>query len=63
MPNKRTVDPTGEDASSKIVGIRMTDKQIQELAELCEARGQKRSQVVRDLIRRAHEFQFSPEPF
>lgn len=63
MPNKRTVDPSGADASAKIVGIRMTEKQIQELADICEKRGQRRSQVVRDLIRREYEAWFAPEPF
>ncbi len=63
MANKRTVDPTGEFASSKIIGIRMTEKQISQLDEVCKVRGQKRSQVLRDLIRKAHDFECNPEPF
>lgn len=63
MANKRTVDPSGEVASSKIVGIRMTDRQIQQITELCERRGIKRSQLIRDLVRHAHDHEFRPEPF
>lgn len=63
MPNKRTVDPTAAEASSRIIGIRVTDTQIQQIADLCEARGVKRSALIRELIRRAYDFEFSPEPF
>lgn len=63
MPNKRTVDPTAAEASSRIIGIRVTDTQVKQIAELCEARGVKRSVLIRELIRHAYDFEFSPEPF
>lgn len=63
MANKRTVDPSGEAASSTIVGIRMTDQQIKQIAELCDKRGIRRSQLIRDLVRHAYDSEFRPEPF
>jgi hypothetical protein len=63
MPNKRTVDPTASEASSKIIGIRVTETQLRQLQELSEKRGQRRSQLIRDLVARAYDFEFSPEPF
>jgi hypothetical protein len=63
MANKRTVDPNAEEASSQIIGIRVTAKQIQQIAALCEARGVKRSTLLRDLVRNAYNSEFSPEPF
>lgn len=63
MANKRTVDPTASEASSHIVGIRMTARQIQQIAELCERRGVARSTLIRDLVRQAHDLEFSPDPF
>ena len=63
MANKRTVDPTASEASTKIVGFRMTATQMKQVAELCQKRGQTRSQLVRDLIRHAYDFEFCPEPF
>lgn len=63
MANKRTVDPTASEASTKIVGIRMTETQMTQIEKLCVARGVKRSTLIRDLVRVAYEFEFSPEPF
>lgn len=63
MANKRTVDPTASEASSEIIGIRVTATQLKQIQQLCELRGVKRSQLLRDLIRYAYEFDFSPEPF
>lgn len=63
MANKRTVDPTASEASTKIVGIRMTDSQMTQIEQLCAARGVKRSTLIRDLVRVAFDNEFSPEPF
>lgn len=63
MANKRTVDPTASEASTRIVGIRMTDTQVRQIAELCEKRGVKRSTLLRDLVRYAYNSEFMPEPF
>lgn len=63
MPNKRTVDPTASEASSQIVGLRVTATQLKQIAELCEKRGVKRSVLIRDLIRQAYNEAFMPEAF
>lgn len=63
MANKRTVDPTAEEASSRIIGLRVTESQVKQIAELCEARGVKRSALLRELVRNAYQFEFTPEPF
>ena len=63
MANKRTVDPNAEEASSQIIGIRVTAKQIEQIQALCEAKGVKRSTLLRDLVRNAYNSEFSPEPF
>jgi len=63
MANKRTVDPTASEASAHIVGIRMTSRQLEQIAELCKARGVARSTLIRDLVRFAYDNEFSPEPF
>lgn len=63
MANKRTVDPTASEASTQIVGIRMTPTQLTQIERLCEARGVKRSTLIRDLVRNAFNSEFSPEPF
>lgn len=63
MANKRTVDPTASEASSKIVGIRMTASQVAQIEELCQRRGIKRSTLIRDLVRNAHYNEFAPDPF
>ena len=63
MANKRTVDPTASEASTTIIGIRVTPTQLEQIRELCQAKGCKRSTLIRDLIRHAHSFEFDPEPF
>jgi hypothetical protein len=55
MANKRTVDPDASEASAHIIGIRVTPKQLEEIRLLCQARGIKRSQLLRDLVRQAME--------
>lgn len=55
MANKRTVDPEASEASAHIIGIRVTPKQLEEIGLLCKARGIKRSQLIRDLVRQAME--------
>lgn len=63
MANKRTVDPTAEEASSRIIGLRVTDSQVKQIAELCEKLEMKRSVLIRQLIRNAYNTEFMPEPF
>jgi metal-responsive CopG/Arc/MetJ family transcriptional regulator len=53
MANKRTVDPSASEASAKIIGIRVTETQLAQIATLCEQRGVRRSQLIRDLVRQA----------
>ena len=36
MANKRTVDPDALEASVKIVGLRLTSKQLEHIDMLCE---------------------------
>jgi len=63
MANKRTVDPTASEASSQIVGIRMTPTQLKQIAELCDKLGTQRSALIRDLVRHAYSTEFMPEPW
>jgi metal-responsive CopG/Arc/MetJ family transcriptional regulator len=53
MANKRTVDPSASEASTKIIGIRVTESQLTQIGILCEQRGVRRSQLIRDLVRQA----------
>ena len=53
MANKRTVDPTATEASARVIGIRVTNTQLNQIALLCEQRGVKRSQLLRELVRDA----------
>ena len=55
MPNKRTVDPTGEQASCRIIGLRVTEKQLLQIAEICEAKQIKRSRLFRELLQNEWE--------
>ena len=50
MPNKRTVDPTGEEASVRIIGLRVTEKQLQQIADLCQTKNMKRSKLFREML-------------
>lgn len=63
MANKRTVDPTASEASTTIIGIRVTPTQLEQIKALCEVRKCKRSTLIRDLIRVEHSYQFDAEPF
>lgn len=63
MANKRTVDPTATEASVRIVGLRVTTKQLGQIADLCEVRGVRRSKLFRDLLAEAWTRETSPEPF
>jgi hypothetical protein len=53
MANKRTVDPTASEASTHIIGLRVTTSQLEQIALLCRSRNVKRSQLFRDLVRNA----------
>ena len=55
MPNKRTVDPTASEASTHIIGLRVTETQLKEITDLCRIKNVKRSQLFRDLVRNALE--------
>lgn len=55
MANKRTVDPTATEASSKIVGVRVTESQMNQIRLLCELRNIGRSQLMRELVREAYD--------
>lgn len=63
MANKRTVDPTGEEASTRIVGIRFTERQLQQIEELCAVRQMSRSELIRQLINNAWQISADPAPF
>lgn len=55
MANKRTVDPTGEQASVRIIGLRVTEKQLFQITELCKAKNIKRSKLFRELLQNEWE--------
>jgi hypothetical protein len=63
MPNKRTVDPDSAEASVRIIGLRVTEKQLKQIADLCESRGVKRSRLFRDLLVEAWNRDQQTEPF
>jgi hypothetical protein len=63
MPNKRTVDPDSAEASVRIIGLRVTEKQLKQIADLCESRGVKRSRLFRDLLIEAWNRDQIEEPF
>jgi|688.fasta_scaffold2566177_1 hypothetical protein len=64
MANKRTVDPDAAEASIRIIGMRVTSKQMEQIRELCERRNVKRSRLFRDLLREAWYRECrEPEPF
>jgi hypothetical protein len=63
MPNKRTVDPDSAEASVRIIGLRVTEKQLKQIADLCESRGVKRSRLFRDLLVEAWNRDQIQEPF
>jgi hypothetical protein len=55
MANKRTVDPDATEASIRIIGMRVTQKQMGQIADLCQTREVRRSRLFRDLLREAWE--------
>lgn len=65
MANKRTIDPTANEAGSHIIGLRVTNSQIDQIRTLCEKRGVARSVLLRELVRQAfdQEITASPDPF
>lgn len=63
MANKRTVDPTAGEASSQIIGVRVTATQLKQIAELCERLGCKRSELLRNLVAKEYAYQVAPDPF
>lgn len=63
MANKRTVDPDSLEPSIKIVGLRLTARQLQHVAELCELRECSRSELFRRLLNEAAYNMLQPSPF
>lgn len=63
MANKKTVDPTGTDPSVKVVGIRVTAKQMEMLDELCSLKECSRSELFRRLLNFEFDRMIAPEPF
>lgn len=63
MANKRTVDPTGQEASAQIVGVRLGRKHIEWLGELGEQKNMSRSTLIRHLIEQAARDLYEPSPF
>jgi len=63
MANHRTVDPTAEHASNRVIGIRIIDRQVEQLDEMAKNRGIGRSQLIRQLIQDAWTADQQPEPF
>lgn len=63
MANHRTVDPTAESASNRVIGIRIIDRQVEQLDELAKNRNISRSQLIRQLIQDAWTADQQPEPF
>lgn len=63
MANKKTVDPTGTDPSVKVVGIRLTAKQVEMLDELASLKECSRSEVFRRLLEFEYASRLQPEPF
>ena len=53
MPNRRTVDPTGQQPSSKMVSFRIDPSQEVEMDLLCKAYDCSRSSLFRRLLRQA----------
>jgi predicted DNA-binding protein len=50
MPAPRKIDPTGQEASTHFVGIRLPASHKKQLDELCVRVGQSRSNLLRRLI-------------
>lgn len=63
MANKRTVDPTGQEPSAQIVGVRLGRKHIEWLNELGQQKNMSRSTLIRHLIEQAARDLYEPSPF
>ena len=63
MANKRTVDPDALEASVKIVGLRLTSKQLEHIEMLCEHEQCSRSELFRRLLNREAHKAMEPQPF
>lgn len=55
MSAKKTVDPEGEVASTRFIGLRVTSKQFTQIETIAMARGVSKSQALRMLIQEAWE--------
>jgi hypothetical protein len=54
MSAKRTVDPDGEIASTRFMGLRVTTKQWYHIELLCKIRGDiSKSELLRQLVKEA----------
>lgn len=53
MANKRTVDPTGEQASTRFLGLRVTAQQWYHIELLSQVRGVSKSELLRQLVKEA----------
>jgi len=50
MANRRSVDPTAVEASSIIIGIRMTATQVTQIEEMSNRKGVQRSTFIRNVL-------------
>lgn len=55
MTAPRTVDPTGEESSTKFLTLRVTEKQNARIEELAQQRGISKSLLMRTLINEEYE--------
>lgn len=55
MTAPRTVDPTGEESSTKFLTLRITEKQSVRIEELAQLRGCSKSILMRNLITEEYE--------
>jgi hypothetical protein len=55
MSAKKTVDPEGEMASTRFIGLRVTTKQFTQIETLAMSRKMSKSEVLRALVQEAWE--------
>ncbi len=55
MSAKKTVDPEGEMASTRFIGLRVTTKQFTQIETLAADRKMSKSEVLRALVQEAWE--------
>lgn len=55
MTAPRTVDPTGEESSTRFLTLRVTEKQNVRIEELAQLRGCSKSLLMRSLINEEYE--------